>query len=86
MGAAAENGLNIAEMSVDAAATVAPQADGAPVRAADRPHNPLDPEAFYSPEHLKERQERQARRDALKGYRKPIETLPLNHCWEIPGR
>lgn len=49
-------------------------------------HNPADPEAFYSPDHLKEREERQARRDVLKGYRKPIEQLPLNACWEIPGR
>ena len=49
-------------------------------------HNPIDQEAFYSPEHLHERQERQARRDALKHYRDPIANLPLNHCWEIPGR
>ena len=49
-------------------------------------HNPLDEEAFYSPEHLKERQERQARRDVLKQYRAPIGDLPVNHCWEIPGR
>ena len=52
----------------------------------DHAHNPVDPEAFYSPEHLKEREERQARRDVLKQYRDPISTLPLNHCWEIPGR
>lgn len=48
--------------------------------------NPLDPEAFYSPEHLQERQDRQARRDVLKQYREPISALPINHCWEIPGR
>jgi hypothetical protein len=57
-------------------------------------HNPIDPEAYsaatngelYSPDHLKEREERQARRDVLKQYRDPISSLPLNHCWEIPGR
>ena len=52
----------------------------------DRLRIPKDEEAFYSPEHLKERQERQARRDVLKQYREPLYTLPLNHSWEIPGR
>ena len=49
-------------------------------------HNPIDPEAFYSPEHLQERQDRQARRDVLKKYRETISALPINTVWEIPGR
>ena len=53
---------------------------------AEKVHTPKDPEAFYSPDHKKERQERQIRRDELKPIRQRIEEIPINNLWEIPGR
>lgn len=97
MGPTAENGIAVAQGEKERMATDSDGrgADKVPLGPADspadptnanRPHNPLDPEAFYSSEHNKERQERQLRRRQLKEFRKPIAQLPLNHGWEIPGR
>lgn len=49
-------------------------------------HPPMDPEAFYSPDHKKERKEREERRLVLRESRKRIEQVAVNHLWEIPGR
>lgn len=49
-------------------------------------HTPMDPEAFYSLDHKKEREERQKRRDELRPIREKISTIPINHWWEIPGK
>lgn len=57
----------------------------APSRALSE-HNPKDPSAFYSPDHAREREERQARRNFLREYRNRIDLIPHNHMWEIPGR
>jgi len=83
MGVPAENGAPIKVEAKEAKVTPI-HAQLAPGAVAEHP--PADPEAFYSPDHRKEREERQARRDFLKIHRNPIETVPLNHCWEIPGR
>ena len=48
-------------------------------------HTPMDPEALYSPDHKKERQERQARRDYLKEIRATVDKIPSGHWWEVPG-
>ncbi len=48
-------------------------------------HTPKDPEALYSPDHKKERQERQARRDYLKEIRATVDKIPSGHWWEVPG-
>ena len=48
-------------------------------------HTPRDPEALYSPDHKKERQERQARRDYLKTIRATVDKIPSGHWWEVPG-
>lgn len=49
-------------------------------------HTPRDPHAFFSPDHSKEREERQNRRDELRPIREKISSIPVNHWWEIPGK
>lgn len=82
MGAAVENGA-LPPLKDTAGAQQGAQTAGEP---APKQNNPVDQEAFYHPDHARERAERQARRDDLKVHRNNIEVLPINHCWEIPGR
>ena len=90
MGPTAENGIAMAQGDKQMPPGIndgqAPPPADQTLAEANRSHNPLDPEAFYSSEHHKERQERQSRRKQLKEFRRPIAQLPLNHQWEIPGR
>ena len=46
-------------------------------------HTPKDPEALYSPDHKKEREDRQARRDYLRKFRETVDKIPCSHYWEV---
>jgi len=56
-----------------------------PANASTPVHTPKDPEMLYSPDHRKEREERQARRAFLKGIRETVDGIPSGHNWEVPG-
>ena len=50
------------------------------------PHLPTDGEEGPGVDRQKEREERQARREVLKEFRKPVAGLPTDQLFEIPGR
>ena len=63
----------------------APTAVGVHPTAA-HPHLPTDGEEGPGVDRQKEREERQARREVLKEFRKPVAGLPTDLLFEIPGR
>jgi GNAT superfamily N-acetyltransferase len=63
----------------------AEQAPSLPNQVQTPVHTPKDPEALYSPDHKRERQERQARREELKAVRATVDKIPVSHLWEVPG-